>query len=204
MNLPIVEMDKEEAAERAAAYRTIAMPTEEEKGILAGYLAASAGKKLINLRDAMAQGGVDERGWPKLAVMGATEQFCYLRANKVWGEERGQFRFAPVQSFSIRGGRTRGIFEFEIPIVGDVQQTWGSEYRSMVPICPPDLRPRHGSRHLHLSNFVVLWEVEEWEKVPAPPGDPALLRHLHGDLYTVEAEWDLTELERAVLAGRNR
>ena len=29
-----------------------------------------------------------------------------------------------------------------------------------------------------------------------------LLRHLSGQLYAVLAVWDLTELERAVLAGR--
>lgn len=45
----------------------------------------------------------------------------------------------------------------------------------------------------------ILWEAE-WQAVP--PKDPALLRHLGGDLYAVVAVWDLTELERAVLGGR--
>lgn len=42
--------------------------------------------------------------------------------------------------------------------------------------------------------------VPGWQ--PVPPTDPLLLRHLHGDLYAVLAAWDLTPLERAVLAGR--
>jgi len=33
-----------------------------------------------------------------------------------------------------------------------------------------------------------------------PPRDPALIRHIRGDLWAVLAVWDLTELERAVLA----
>jgi hypothetical protein len=37
---------------------------------------------------------------------------------------------------------------------------------------------------------------------PLPPGDPALLRKLGGDLYIVLGTWDLTPLEQAVLSGR--
>lgn len=32
--------------------------------------------------------------------------------------------------------------------------------------------------------------------------DPYLLRPIHGDLCAVVAAWDLTELERSVMAGR--
>lgn len=35
-----------------------------------------------------------------------------------------------------------------------------------------------------------------------PPGDPALLKHMGGDLYAILAVWDLSPLERAVLAGK--
>jgi hypothetical protein len=34
------------------------------------------------------------------------------------------------------------------------------------------------------------------------PRDPALLRHVRGDLWAVLATWDLTELERLVLTQR--
>ena len=43
-----------------------------------------------------------------------------------------------------------------------------------------------------MRGFHVLWEVESW--TPEPPRDPALLRHLRGDLWSVLAVWDLTEL----------
>lgn len=67
-------------------------------------------------------------------------------------------------------------------------------YRALVPLIPPNLRPARA-----LVRYVILFEAE-WE--PVPPTDPLLLRHLHGDLYAVLAAWDLTPLERAVLAGR--
>lgn len=44
-------------------------------------------------------------------------------------------------------------------------------------------------------------EIEaQWR--PVPPVDPFLLKHLGGTLYVVLAQWDLTPLEQAVLAGR--
>jgi hypothetical protein len=43
--------------------------------------------------------------------------------------------------------------------------------------------------------------VEAWNEIPAR--DPALLRHIRGDLWAVLAVWDLTELERAVLGQRS-
>jgi len=48
-----------------------------------------------------------------------------------------------------------------------------------------------------LDRFHILWEAD-WHL--DPPQDPALLRRLMGDLWVVLAVWDLTSLERAVLA----
>lgn len=70
--------------------------------------------------------------------------------------------------------------------------------RTVVPTIPPDVRPRRNRLH----GFHVLWEVEQWD--PTPPVDPALLRHIRGELWSVVATWDLTPLERAVLAARAR
>lgn len=68
--------------------------------------------------------------------------------------------------------------------------------RTIVPLIPPRYRPRRG----RLSSCHLLWEVEAWDLTP--PTDPALIRHLRGDLWSVLAVWDLTDLERAVLAQR--
>jgi len=71
-----------------------------------------------------------------------------------------------------------------------------SRSSTIVPTIPPRHRP--GRHRLHL--FHVLWEVEQWTMTP--PRDPALVRHIRGDLWAVHAVWDLTELERAVLSQR--
>jgi hypothetical protein len=73
---------------------------------------------------------------------------------------------------------------------------WMDRRGTVVPLIPPRHRPRKHRLHL----FHVLWEVEAWNL--APPFDPALVRHLRGDAWSVIATWDLTSLERAVLSGR--
>ena len=73
--------------------------------------------------------------------------------------------------------------------------TYG-DARAMVPPVPPVHRPVSS-----LGNYHVLFEAI-WEQVA--PKDPALLKHIGGDLYVVCATWDLTEIERTVLAGRFR
>ncbi len=80
---------------------------------------------------------------------------------------------------------------------------WSNQaaWSEMVPVVPPKHRPARAST---LDSCLVLWEAQNWtwRSVPAPPGDPALLRHVGGDIYAVIATWDLTDLERLVLAGR--
>jgi hypothetical protein len=73
----------------------------------------------------------------------------------------------------------------------DERPRWTATFRAIVPTVPPLLRPRH-----KLSGYTILWEADWTNEAPV---DPALLKHLGGDLYAVVAVWDLTELERAVL-----
>lgn len=63
----------------------------------------------------------------------------------------------------------------------------------MVPLIPPNLRPKDS-----LENYHILWDVQgSWFN--EPPKDPFLLKHIDGDLFAVIAEWDLTDLEISVL-----
>ena len=71
---------------------------------------------------------------------------------------------------------------------------WALEASAIVPIVPAGLHPGPA-----LSNYHILWDAV-W--TPEPPRDPLLLKHLAGSLYAIVAHWDLSPLERAVLAGR--
>lgn len=208
MNLPTITMDADEAAERAAAYEALREPTDEECAIWQGFAAVAAGKTLVNLRAALLAGGHDANGWPRLAVMGAAEKWCHLTVTKLH-DGATRWTFSP-RDLSERQADRR-IFRYETTLDVEVKNCggWGwsrDRRRALVPNVPPELRPRGkgtwSNTPIGLHNFAVLWEVPEWEQAPVPPGDPALLRHLGGELWTVEAVWDLTELEQAVLAGR--
>lgn len=211
MDLPTITMNPEEAKERAEAYEELRNPTEEERAIWQGFAALAAGKTLINLQHAMEAGGYDENGWPRMAVMGALEQWCHLGVAKL-RDGSVRWTFAP-RDLRARQSERR-IFRFDIPsvhceVVSVGSWSWTAEARrALVPNVPPELRPRGKGNWrdtpISLAHFAILWEVPEWEQAPRPPGDPALLRHLGGDLWTVEAIWDLTELEQAVLSGRPR
>lgn len=195
MNLDTITLDKDDAAAQAEDYRTLRAPTDEDKAILAGLLAASAGKQLLNLRDALRAGGQDEAHLPKLAVGWADWQWCYLSRRQSGTVE---FDSSTWQHANARRFEFDGLLD-EVPYQAIMPE--GARYgrvRSQVPIIPPALRPAKS----YLRRFAILWEVEEWAEAPRPPGDPALLRHITGDLWTVEAVWMLTPLEQAVLGAR--
>lgn len=196
MNLQTVTMDPEDARKRLAAYESLKMPTAEDRAIIAGLMGCVAGKQLIDLRSTIRAGGVDDDGLPRLAVMWADRPWCHLI---VESSGRVFFEWDPYNRYDSRSRRF--VFDDVAParVWSDVPQAARTgRLRSHVPPVPPDHRPGP----TQLRKFAVLWEVDEWETMPAPPSDPALLRPLMGDLWTVEHVWDLTQLERLVLAGR--
>jgi hypothetical protein len=201
MELATLEVSQEEARKALTAYRRSVKDRQEAEvqAIMRGYRAIAKGTKLIRLSEVLAAGGSvnwhsGDRKWrmPNLAVMRASEKWAWCS-----GIDRdGSVSFVGEQNLSWRNRRRRvalpsGTFprDDERP-----RRSSFDALRAMVPLVPPPLRPAHD-----LGNYHILWEAE-WRSVP--PRDPALLKRLSGDLYAVIAVWDLTELERAVLAGR--
>jgi hypothetical protein len=195
MDLAALQVDKDEAREKLAEYEKAvrASRSAEDEAIAAGYRAAARGLPVISLPRTVAAGGFHDNGLPRIAVVGAEAVECCAR----WdgdsivfadGGQRGN-RGALVGSHSVRVR----IAADDLP--GDFRRSWRVG-RAMVPLIPPRYRPSpRRLRHCH-----ILWEVEQWAMVA--PRDPALLRHIRGDLWAVLAVWDLTDLERMVLSQR--
>jgi hypothetical protein len=199
MDVATTVIDKEEAAEQLAAYRTIKTPDEEERAIIAALVAAAAGKALVNLNDAILGGGTFDDGCPRLAVMAVDRSWCWVARSQ---DGTVTFQGAPnshaqAHTFTVKGFQTMTWEELRAASL--INTTWGQRRRTQVPIVPPQHRVR-GWR----TKCVILWEVEEWARhtPPRPPGDPMLLRHVIDDLYSVEAVWYLTPLEQMVLGAR--
>lgn len=201
MELAVMDMPKTEARKAFLAYRNAVREhkhsemTELDAQLMRGYRALSQGKQVLSLQQTIIAGGFDTSlgvrfmgKWtpiqlPRLAIARANQATCWTKGV----DSNGVVQFNTDRDFWRSRSRQR-ITVGGMPIE---QGCAPGEASAIVPIIPPDLRPAHD-----LGNYHVLWEAD-WRMTA--PRDPALLRHIGGDLWAVLATWDLTELERAVL-----
>lgn len=196
MNLAPLEISEEEAKEKLAEYEA-ALQVErnsEDEAIAMGYRAAARGLSIIRLSNAIALGGWVEGhdGLPRIAIMRADATDCFVQ----WSGD--DLVYADQEGWNLNRGALVGAHTVRVPMRNTSVPTTRSwrRGRTVVPLIPPRHRPKpRRLRHCH-----ILWEVERWTL--EPPRDPALLRHIRGDLWAVLATWDLTDLERYVLSQR--
>lgn len=200
MNLATIETAPEEAKAKLDEYRAALKHdhTAEDEALAQAYRAVARGLTVIRLSEVIEAGGFFPSGLPRIAVVRADAQECFVDANRWSRKGMVTFTFG-----SERGARNLGALvnaktvRVAVPAPAvEGREAWAG--RSTVPLIPP----RHRPKRPRLNSCHLLWEVEAWD--PTPPVDPALIRHLRGDLWAVLAVWDLTELERAVLSGRTR
>jgi len=186
MNVPTLTMDVDLAQETYDRYKAALESretTEEDAKILLGYKALAAGKQLLDLHQVFRSCPLDQLGRPMFAVGRAHWKWCHFR------ERSGAAHFVRNASDVWHRGNTGKVV---IP-AAMMPERWDKRGagRAMVPVIPPTVRPRSNLQRYH-----ILWEAE-WQAIP--PTDPLLLSRLSG---VILAAWDLTDLERAVLAGR--
>lgn len=184
MNLNAITMECSQARQFFLDYRRAvkARHNDEDELLMRGYRQLALGKQLLNVPEAIQLGGLDENRRPKIAL-----------ARADW-----------AQTF-VDGGDNRFSFKAERGWLSDrsrkqLRIAWPGSHWDMkrgvaiTPNVPPALRPKGD-----LKNYHILFEAEWRDVQPVAPTDPALLKHLHGDLYVVLAVWNLTPLEKAVL-----
>lgn len=211
MQLDTITMDRHAARKAFLEYRQAIRDdrhdqlAKEDEQIMRAYREAAKGVSLIRLTDTLRAGGTTtiegRHRWQRTILQREVPRLAVARADvaKVWtdGIDRDggcELRFKPERLMT---NETRARFQIATGTFpeDEARQNWGLTLLAMAPTIPPAIRPRH-----HLRNYHLLWEAE-WSVEPTPPTDPALLKHLGGDLYAVLGVWDLTDLERAVLAG---
>jgi hypothetical protein len=198
-----VTMDRSKARELWREYKLHCKSkhTAEDRGIMLGYRALAQGHSIIDLYDVFRNVPADAKGLPKLAIGRAHWINCHY--DRDWPLHSAKFcqdRFRP--SRDKHGFKLISIPSSVMPATASRYYTGndGKNYqrrdgdgRAIVPIIPANIRPKASLERYH-----ILWEAD-WDVVPR---DPLLLRQLHGTLYAVLAQWDLTDLERMVLSHR--
>lgn len=190
MNLSTLEISVEEATAGLDEYTAVlrAERSAEDEAIAMAYRAAKRGHKIIMLPDVIRAGGFFETGHPRLAIVRADATACWVR-------REGRSLIYSTDEWMRNRGALVGAYTVRVRNAIDDGKYFNTK-GTVVPLIPPRHRP--GKNRLHL--FHILWEVEAWDLTP--PRDPALVRHVRGDAWSVIATWDLTELERAMLSGR--
>jgi hypothetical protein len=194
MNVTTITMDPDVAQEKISAWlaEKHSDQAEVKAQCIKGYTALAEGKTLVQLDVAIRGGGFFDSGFPKLAIARADRREVFFQ----WRASSTRMVYDTHDQF--RSGRrsetlSRGVEMQRRP------DKW-LEGWAQVPLLPAELRPAKGQ----LRDWFILWEVERWyarSMDVQPDRDPMLLEHVAGQLYAVLAEWDLTELERAVMAG---
>jgi hypothetical protein len=154
------------------------------------YWQIKKGKILIDIAKIIKAGGVIKPGYPHLAI-------CRAEGKKVrcdyFTDGTVQFK-DDLSSWKDKDAVVH--IKTALPSI-TFNQAWRGSHslEAPVPMIPPKLRPKIlGKEHF------ILWEVEAWEMLP--PTDPYLLRRITKTVFAVLAQWDLTPLERAAMAGR--
>lgn len=190
METTTLEMDRDEAAKLFRKYRehrAYSKPIDHEIERIYRYI--SQGKVVIRALESIRAAGVNAQGMPKLAIARADARECYLNIYS-----NGEATMSSLRS--PRGNSARSQFyKFEAGTFAAMRRDYGWHATAIVPHIPPDVRPVRG-----LQNYAILWEAEWSRTVPI---DPMLLRRIgNGDMWLVVGAWDLTEVERGVLADR--
>ena len=218
MNVATITMEPELARQKLDAYRDAlekrhsSKVDEEWQAAVSAYRELAKGTPLIDPIEAIRDCGWRQDSRPVLAIARADMQHVQwevARDSRGWNPETQRrtgnwapmtWRFAARKKTELAWRRREG--QGKAFTVSDVLVEPPSEPKrgvAMVPMVPPDVLPARGC---DLSKHFILWEVENWDV--SPPVDPILLRPIGGNLYAVVAQWDLTEVERSIIAGTRK
>jgi hypothetical protein len=182
-------------------WRTKSLIEKEDETLMHSYRVMAQGQRIINVESVIRNAGRNKQQLPNLAIGRADWKEAFL----LWRNDKFQFsneRHGEWYDGRLHGYRN-GTVDVPLSVLGaEVQnQQWRKDnghptlpVHAIMPSVPVHLRPAG-----NLSGYYILWEAD-WK--PAPPVDPLLLKHVHGPIYVVLAQWDLTPIERAVLEGR--
>jgi len=174
---------------------------KEDETLFHTYRALARGERLINVASVMPKAGLQEETTrlPALAIAQADWKKCYLHqiaGEIVFSRDRWISWSSKRQNFdvpSIHMHATLWPAELTNEAWRKTQQLPALPANAIVPLIPAHLQPDT------LDGYAILWEPK-WSH--EAPEDPLLLKLVHGHMYSIVAQWDLTPLEQSILEGR--
>lgn len=202
----VIEMAEEEAKEEYIKYRDalkgrLDKQHKQYEEIKKVYHALSKGHKVIDVFDAFKRTGVNKEGEPKLAMCRADYKTVNFEKRRFgsgvfYGLDSWIKEAVPLPSGTFPNWETDTRIDPETKQTVSTNWIHREKIKTGVPIIPAEFLPES-----KLENYYILWEVKDWVETIPPKGDPYLLKRISSNLFSVLAEWDVTEIERAVLRG---
>lgn len=234
MEVAPLEVDREEARKRVEEFtaKRRRKLTEMDQALYRGYKALAEGLTLIDVNQAIRQGGHFEDTYcPKLALARSDVETVFFNHHFTWGDtaqhgggysawsaqadakargpfwEECQTASREAEGLWETGTRTGLMLRFNDLIESPEGDRKSSKrwYKSEYRTLVPPI-PFHLRPNGDAAKYFILWEVEKWEewRPSRAPGDPFLLERIAHPIYVVVAQWDLTELERRILESFRR
>ena len=196
--LEVMSLDRETATEKWKECLQAEKTSSEAhiRDLKKAYYELSKGHKILDFFETVKKLPLNKDGDPSVAIAPANRKTCLFHKDR-----------NGAGSYGVRNGRGwKARNHWEVILPGHTFPDWptqGSEswniirnnIETSVPIVPAQYLPKTS-----LGNRFILWEVDKW--VLAAPKDPLLLRRITANLFAIEAKWNLSRLERAIIRGR--
>jgi hypothetical protein len=178
------------------SYGRDARLSKEEETIRTLYRAHEKGLPLIDVRQAILNGGLVRGNWPKLAFVPMNTYLCLVRRSA----RKAVFGF--MDSDNSGHGADRW-WRTWLEVDGfDNSTFFGTKTaESTRPSVPLELR-----NEIKVSDRFMLYEAD-WRRIDTEPDrispvdlDPFILVHVEGPIFAIEATFDLTKAEVEALA----
>jgi hypothetical protein len=199
MDVSTITMDPADAERRLKEYRRHkhhAADSEYQRAAVA-YEQLAKGTPLVILSEAINNAPRDAKGRPRLALARADRRQVMLE----WNGQRDAVFNSAEPGVAHRGRWPELVIEVRLERgLPDNVSLWSGRGYALVPMVPPDVLGNRAPK-----THFILWEVEAWADSrigAAPDRDPYLLRRVADDLFAVVGEWDLTDVERAIMRSR--
>lgn len=196
-------MKPEEAEKHYQDYLEVVKTRKEKylEDLKKTYYHLSEGRKVLDIYEVFKQSGVNENGEPKLAIAPANATSILLEKlpfGSATFTEHARWSKASKSDVKL----PTGTFPTWKEEKNGVVKSWGegserTNVEAKVPVVPAHILPEGD-----LSNYYILFEVQEWfepQKAAFRKGDPYLLKRINENAFAVLAEWDVTDVEAAVL-----